>query len=392
MIKRVYFIVNWNLYETKRHFTKKLTESLEKLGIETGVFDIQLSPLEAMDAIAIQQFQPDFICTFNAQNAVGDGKFFYDYIKIPCLSILLDPPMYSLPLLRSPYTILSCVDRFDCDFLLSNNFDRVFFLPHAVDNIKASVKQNRPYDVVFLGSCNDYESLREEWQQQYSPAVCKILDDAVDQVLSDRYIPLAQALLNACAASPAGRDNLDFGKLFYYLDFYTRGVDRVNLIRSIKNARVHIFGEMMQFVSAYKHGWAHYLGGQANVTLHQSVDCLQAFEIMKQSKICLNSMPFFKNGTHERIFNSLACGALALTSDSLYIQEAFKVGEELIVYQPSRWEEANAQIDYFLSHDKERESIVERGQAKVLKEHTWDRRAEQLVAGISPILERLKQK
>ena len=52
--------------------------------------------------------------------------------------------------------------------------------------------------------------------------------------------------------------------------------------------------------------WGDELREHKNIVVHPAVTYEQGLEIRKKLQICLNSMPFFKHGTHERIFNGLA--------------------------------------------------------------------------------------
>lgn len=390
MIKRVCCIVNYNLYESKRHFTEKMVEAMHRHGIETHIIDVRENQFGALDIASLQKFNPDFTCSFNSILPMSNHQYFWDVIKIPHLSILVDPSLYSVALTNSPYSIISCVDRFDCEALHSSNFNNVFFWPHAVEkDLTIPEEQDRPLDVVFLGSCHDYENLRLSWQSLLPASVCQMLDHAIDLVLSDQFIPLAQALVTAWEAASLSNEGVDFNKLFYYLDYYTRGKDRVELIRSIKDAKVHVFGDLMIDESAYNKDWSYYLGNQSNVTLHRSMPFAQTFNILKHAKLCLNSMPFFKNGSHERIFTSLACGAVPVTSDSRYINEMFRSGEDLITYQPKQWQGVNEAINILLPDEKQRQDMALRGRNKVMRDHTWDKRVQQLIEVMPGILNRI---
>lgn len=387
MIQRICFIVNYNLYESKRYFTKKLAEAMQRKGIETKIIDVNQSPLDAQTLIA---FQPDLICSFNTILPGNNNKYFWDSLHVPFLAILVDPVFYSLNLTTSPLTILSCVDRSDCESLRSSHFENTFFWPHAIEReLHEDPNTERPYDVVFLGSCYDYENLQTQWQQSLPRPIHKVLNDAIDIILSDRFISLNEALVSAWSTSGQPPEGADFKKLFYYLDNYSRGKDRVELIRSIKDAKVHVFGEMMIQEPCYKQGWGHYLANKSNVIIHPSVSFSESLDILKKSKICLSSAPFFKDGTHERIFTGLACGSLPIVSDSLYIQEAFVNGEELVTYRPSQWSLVNEEIKYYLDHEKVRQDVVKKGQEKVKQSHTWDSRVDQLLEELPAILARI---
>ncbi len=380
MIKKVCLITNYNLYESKRHFTLKLSEAMQRKGIKTKIIDVMENKL-GVDAISqIKQFKPDFTCSFNTLLPITNQQFLWDIIKIPHWSILVDPSLYSVSLINSPYSVISCVDRFDCEGLLSTGFKKVFFWPHAIEKeLEAPIDAERPYEVVFLGSCFDYESIREYWQNTLSPKQCEILDHASDLVLSDNRTSLQAALVKAWnEANLLADDTVDFAMLFYFLDLYTRGKDRVDLIRSIKDAKVHIFGRLQDSNEIETLGWEHYLGKQKNVVIHEPVRFDESLEILKKSKICLNSNPFFKNGSHERIFNSLACGALPITMDNLFVRSQFKEGQDMYFYLNSNLDQVNDQVNEILANESKRHAMVASGRAKVMKNHTWDKRVDEL--------------
>lgn len=389
-IERICLFTNYNLYESKRHFTEKLAEALERRGIKTAIFDSQQQALEAEMAIEIMNFAPDLTCSFNTIAQLPSGNFLWDIMKIPHWSILVDPSLYSLNLTSSPYSIMSCVDDFDCELLQAHGFDKAFFWPHAVESSLSTGSEKRIYDVVFLGSCNDYESIRKTWQEKYPAAVHRILDRACDIVLSEKTISLASALVAAWDPSVSPKE-VEFTPLLYCVDSYTRGKDRVELIRAIKDVPVHVFGEIM-WGEEMQFGWDHYLGKQKNVTIHPSVPFQESLKILQRSKISLNSSPFFKSGSHERVFTGLASGALPVTTDSLYWREQFVDGEDLVIYKPGKWDEVNKKIHNVLADPSKREAMVTKGRAKVMKSHTWDARVDQLLQVLPGLLAKTPQK
>lgn len=394
MLRKVCLLTNYNLYESKRYFTQKLAEAMQRKGIETKIVDAREGPL-GVDAIAsIQRFAPDITCSFNSLDPIAEKRFLWDFLEIPHVSFLVDPVFYSTFLVESPYSILTCVDRSDLAATLSDDFQNAFFWPHAMEKELAVAAESkaRPYDVVFLGSCYDYESLRASWQQRNPEALNKVLDDAIDIVFSNERASLAQALVQAWNASGHDPKGVDFMTLYYYLDNYTRGKDRIELIRSIKDAHVHIFGELSPDNAVGILGWQPYLASRSNVTIHPSLPFAEGLNIMKQSKIVLNSMPFFRDGTHERVFAALACGCLSISSESIYLREQFRDGEGVVFYRAQHRADVNAFINEMLKHEPKRIEAAERGREKVLQYHTWDARVARLLEELPPILKRIKAK
>lgn len=379
-VNKICLITNFNLYESKRYFTEKLAEALRRHGVETKIIDVRQQILGAEIIQAIKQFSPDFTCSFNSFVPMDDGQYVWDFLKIPHISFLVDPSFYSTTLTNSDYSILTCVDRSDLGAIRSSGFERVLFWPHAVERELAPNKsEERPYDVVLLGSCYDYESLRVAWQQRNPASLNKILDDAIDIVFSDERASLADALVRAWNVSKLDPQGVDFGTLYYYLDNYTRGKDRVELVRSISDAKVHVFGDLATDNAVGILNWHHYLASQKNVTVHPPTLFGEGLEILKRAKIVLNSMPFFRDGSHERIFTGLACGCLPITSESVYLREQFVPGEELLFYQSSRRADVNAVVNEWLGNEKMRRQAVEKGRAKVMQHHTWDHRVKELL-------------
>ena len=383
MLTKICLIVNYNLYESKRYFTRKLAEAMERKGIETRVVDVQESSLNADTVSAIQRFKPEMTCSFNSLLPLSETKFLWDYLQIPHWSILVDPAVYSLHYTKSPFSILSSVDRSDVIHLNSSSFENVFFWPHAVEKELSPDKGDRDLEVVFLGSCYDYESLRASWRQRNTEAINKVLDDAIDIVFSDSYTSLAESLSTAWNNSKLSPVGVDFTTLFYYLDNYTRGKDRVELIRAIKEAKVHVYGDLSTDNAVGILGWKPYLASQKNVEVHPSVPFEEGLAIQKRSKICLNSMPFFKNGSHERVFTALACGAVPVTTENMYFHEFFEEDQHLIYYQMKNREAVNEKINGLLKDEEKRLSIAKRGRDLVMENHTWDRRVDELL-GVMP--------
>ena len=375
---KICLVVKSSPYEVKRHFTEKLAEAMQRHQIEIKIIDLQGANLGTEMLSAIKNFAPDFTCSFNDFESI-DGQEFWDILKIPHFSFLTHPAFYSTTLINSPYSMITCVDRGDCETIKSCGFHRVFFWPHAVEEIDIEEKENRIYDVVFLGSCYDFESLRVSWQQRNPAALNKVLDDAIDLVFSDERVSLGQALAVAWQASGLNPQGVNFATLYQYLDHYTRGKDRVELIRSIKHAHVHVFGDLAANHAVGLLGWKPYLGSQPNVTIHPSVPFKKGFEILKQSKIALNSMPFFHDGSHERIFYGLACGCVAVTSESKYLHEQFGEDQGLLFYPISKRNDIDGKIDELVSSEHKRKEKATIGRGIVRQKHNWDQRAKELV-------------
>lgn len=54
------------------------------------------------------------------------------------------------------------------------------------------------------------------------------------------------------------------------------------------------------------------------------------------------------------------------------LEELFEIGREIVVYKsPQHFREL---ADYYLAHPAERDAIMERGRARVMRDHTYEQR------------------
>ncbi len=381
---------NKSRYGVLQHFTMKFGEALIAAGAECRFLKADRhNPKPFLEAL--YNDPPDCTLSFNGLLPDEQGHFFCDMIKIPHVACLMDSPTQYLALASSPYTIVTSPDRFGTEFFKGLGCENSLFLPHAVESdITPLSKKTFPkYEVTMLSSCIDYETIEELWTSKYSKAVREAMHEAVDISLSDQETSCIQAFIQTMDhhidESHMTPGILNYPDIIDQIEMYTKGKERVELIRAINDAPVNIFGTHTDL-------WKKYLKNKPNVTFHESVGFEIAIEVMKQSRIVLNSCAWLKDGTHERILTGLACGALVLTNENIYMREHFDDGESIAFYQMGKWNQVNEQINYYLSHPEIIKKITDKGREIVMNRHTWDQRAKTFLKELKPVLKRIKNK
>ncbi len=387
MIKRIdLFLPPFCQYTVLHHFTHKLYEALTRLGIHCRILEAKFNDPKPF----LQQIfnnPPDCTLSFNGLLPDENGYFFSDLVQIPHIACLTDPPTRFIELVKSPTNIITCMDRSGLDFYHELNFPNVFFMPHGVEKgIKGTPDEKKEIDILMLSSCIDYESVRENWRAIYSESLCKVLDEAAERTLADQTTSYINAFIQSLDHHLKTEKNLDPNTIPYVealidLDDYIRGKDRVDLIRSIKDFPVDIYGvgPWEKFTKNTK------------AKIHTPIPYEEALALMKQSKIVLNSTATTKNGAHTRIFAGLLSGAVPITSENPYMLEYFNDFEDLVYYRHRQIDKVNENIKKILSDDTQRISIVNQGKEKTLAHHTWDHRASLLLKNINPILKKMKE-
>lgn len=104
----------------------------------------------------------------------------------------------------------------------------------------------------------------------------------------------------------------------------------------------------------------------------------QMYQILRSSKITLNhhgDVPPYANNM--RLFEATGMGTLLITDWKENLHEIFEPGKEVIAYRNTR--ECAELIQYYLEHDEDRKAIACAGQQRVLREHTYYYRMQELV-------------
>lgn len=85
-------------------------------------------------------------------------------------------------------------------------------------------------------------------------------------------------------------------------------------------------------------------------------------------------MPWFRDGAHDRIFNSILNGALCVTDHSIYLDEIF-TGDEVGFFDIGKLEELPDMVKELLADENRMQQMADEARKKVEKDHTWAARA-----------------
>lgn len=82
-------------------------------------------------------------------------------------------------------------------------------------------------------------------------------------------------------------------------------------------------------------------------------------------------------GVNRRTYDVAACGGFQLSDYKKDMDQLFAAGKELVCFRSLP--ELREMISYYLSHEEERRGIAEASRARVLRDHTYDRRAKEIL-------------
>jgi hypothetical protein len=83
------------------------------------------------------------------------------------------------------------------------------------------------------------------------------------------------------------------------------------------------------------------------------------------------------NDINYRVFETMGCNTMLLTNDTENITTFFKDMENIVIYKNE--DELHEKVDFLINNQEEIEKISQKGYEEVLKKHTFDNRAKELI-------------
>lgn len=159
---------------------------------------------------------------------------------------------------------------------------------------------------------------------------------------------------------------------YRYIDMNVNAYFRKAMIVTLVNAGidVHVYGNGWDIPELENQPHFHFGG------LLSQTECICK---MQESRIVLNSMPWFKDGAHDRIFNAMLCHAVCVTDQSGYLTERFTDGKELVFYPLDGIDSLPRIVRGLLDDPKKAGEIAENGYQSAVLSHSWENRAMELL-------------
>jgi hypothetical protein len=366
-----------------------------------AAFDRAGHTAEVMDVVGNATYQADLaalaasgrfglVMSFNALGDYRhpDGRSMAELFGCPHVVWHTDYVLTSWDRLKAtpPSTTLLVVDPTQIDALnaaAGEGRHRARFFPHpavgeAVEDepdVEAFIAA-RPIPVLWSGG---FVEPQRPWSSA-GPTTQKVMDSAVELALADEWMPphlaLAQVLkaIGHDVSDPARRRLLSSACL---IDGEVRAIRRQAFLLALAESGVelHICGG----------GWEPHLHRFRSATWHGVVEMTRMVELMRQSRLVLNTNGNFGAGSHERPFTASLAGAATFSDYSRYYAAEFKPGVDIELFS---WLDLPGAMDRLraLSADPERCWRMARAAKQLsLAGHTWERRIPDILeaAGLS---------
>lgn len=417
MIKRIVMMEGG--VETLSYFSHQMAGEFQKLGYAVFFYDLKQEESSAGKLRKFIRPRETVLVTFNFQGLEKEAGvyregigYLWDTYHIPCYNIAADHPYFyddRLKDLPEKYRHIS-IDRRQKAYFEEFYPEYVSrgFLPLAGTGLRqgeeegeaepgevraqsvavgmgeagaqGTAEQAAPcYDVILTGNYTKlsfFEPYINWINEEYAAFYRGIIDD----LLEHPACTVEEVALAHCeremGKEPNDQLRIALHKMIF-IDLYVRNYWRGKAVRTLVNAGipVHVVGKGWEKLEDVRHPEC--------LKLHPQTDSVTCLEMLADAKVSLNVMPWFKDGAHDRVFNSILNGAVCVTDPSCYLEEELHEGEGVCYVALQDMDALPEKVKDLLQNDSGRNEIVRRGRAIVEQKHTWAQRAKTLAAWIA---------
>lgn len=389
---KILCIIGRSQYGSVRRFVLEIAEQMTLCGMQVTILD-GTNEREYYKQRK-QVIQQNFDVVFSINGMLLDQEESLNVLlknkPLYCV-YLMDHPAYHYKRLMTkyPYVLVLTPDRYHMRYVddYLENIYATSFLPHGGCCLESDIYWvQRLYDITFMGSYTSPDKVREQFQK-YPLFIAEMmrvtaekmlkccgstLETTVEHYLEEHEIKVSKEefieLINECRV----------------VDKYVRAVSRDKVIRTLVEAeiKVHVFGD----------GWGEFICDSEKkkyLVIHSRLNYEESLNIVTNSKISLNVMPWFKDGSHDRVISAMLCGAVCLTDDSKWLQEEFQEGDTIYYYSLNGIKYLPAKVKSILESPEKSEKVAMNGKRIAQQRHTWAHRALEVLDYCSIVLENI---
>lgn len=367
-------------------FTDRMIATAEKKGIPCLCLDANEDPgLLAQRIIRFREDRGADIAAILFNNIylmiLEQGQVIWDRLEIPVYDILLDHPVNYDRFLADPIGQLHIVviDRAHETFI-REVFPRVKcagFLPlGGIEQSTGKPYAQREIDVLYVGQGHP--------ERPYLPVPflpdrgVAFYESVVNELLHDPFITTEEAVRHFVSKEALSLSREEM------LTLYNNAVisGEWNVRRIFKQQIMKALGAAGIKVTIYGGNWEDSIDPE-NIRLAGSVTANECRVLAGNARICLNVMPWFKDGAHDRIFDAMLNGSVCVTDTSRYLLERFEHGRELVFFELNNIPQLVENVRWLLDNPEQAESIARRGTMTAVLYDTWEKRMETLLSMIA---------
>ena len=359
-----------------------LVQAFESFGQEVLVVDVS-KPDYLQHLMSILQTQKIYFSMGHNDLGINlkfnTGEFLYEKLPMIHFSWLGDAPynevMKNMNNIGCRNLIVGCADRSHIlawQIVHKDAAQIVTFMPSmgtAIPN-PMGLDQKRDIDVLF--SATFYGMPKRVWRDMsLSWGISKLLDEVADY-LEEHSVSVFRGFKEVLLAQELYDDGVlaSCYKFFTMMYVYIKTYRRVKLLECVSAAGILVDVCDESWLAAPFSSRLRILGTRYR----------ESQQLYLRTKILLQDMAEFNEGTHQRIFDAMLSGAAIVSEKSSYIEDSFLSGEDIILFDGNKGlRQVPIEIENILADNGKREDMIHKAYHKVLAHYMPKNSAEKIL-------------
>ena len=389
------------LIDSFNFFADQLDREFRARGHETFLLDLRNpSPESPHSYAAFARFAASGIdaAVCNDAMCIRDQALIdiWNRQKTLVLDILMDPPLRFHPSLENtPERYhLFCCDREHVGYVreyFKDKVPKVDFMPHVGVKPEAGDRitpyGERKYDILFCGTYYRPEDQMAEILKIYpeNSDMWHLYEKTFQTLKKDSGLSVVQGILltiNQMGLNLSEEALKSVLNISNYVDWAIRMYQRGRVVTTLAESGLDLY--------LLGRGWEN-LPASRLPNVHRIDDRIpygDTLAYMADARINLNVMPGFKQGTHDRIFNTLLQRSVPLTDSSAWIDDNYTDGVDIALYDLDHLEKLPDIAGQLLKDRELAGRIIENGYKKTAENFTWSRCADWILEAIKEEVDR----
>ena len=385
--------------ESFNFFSNVLSQELQKRGHEIFILDLLNPPAENPHSyVRFSQFasaKVDVAVSFDGLGIKDDLLIgIWNAYQTVVVDIFMDPPLrFHTAMEKHPQNYLMfCCDWDHVEYVkkyFGQSVPCVGFMPHVGvmpdQNIPVIPYAQKKYDVLFSGTYYSPENRLSQVEEmvEKGTAVYDFYQILFECLVEDSRLTIEQGAFRTIERMglPVDQDMLKSlmrcaEPVDWAIRMYQRG--RVVDVLAESGGELYLLGR----------GWENHCSAKyPNVhRIDDRIPYADTLAYMADARLNLNVFPWFKSGTHDRIFNALLQHSLPLTDSSRWVDENFTNGEDIALYDLEYLEKLPEIVGELLRDTERAERMIQKGYEKTAKNLTWSNCADWILTAIEQLL------
>ncbi len=408
--------------ETLEYFSKCIAKELRAAGEEVFTFQVDDETTELPRLTEYIKQKDTVLITFNFHGIQHEAIFYteqdrsvcgrerilfqekellWDKYQVLCVNIVVDHPLYYYKELKDlPERYLQiCIDKGHEDYMRMYYPDVALgkSVPLAGSNVweaeeigeqvaaPSCCAGGSPYPLIaertktlsFVGNYTpprQFEQYITRLGEEYEAFYRDMLEDLMEHPWREMHEVFAEHTKREMGELSAEEQLLADHNLMF-LDLYIRFFFRGETVRMLteNGIAVHAYGAGWELLDTK---------GKELLSCNGSQTSAGCLNVLADTKLSLNVMPWFKQGSHDRIYSSMYSGAVSVTDTSRYLQQTLSDGKNVVFYELFKLSELPETVHTLLADENKLQRIADAAYSYVTKEHTWKKYTKELIASI----------